>query len=106
MDTTLWQSREALWSSAPPAPIHGTAILDRYFRNRRVDIPQRPAPAFDRIAGAVLAARGSAPGLDGFPYELFHAGVNVVTHLLAHGLWAADAGLDQVVFVLGPTWTC
>jgi len=101
IDALLWKSRAALWTSAPDAPLHGDRILSRYFEERRAVFPSQANPKFARVAGAILAARGSAPGLDGVPYELFHYGVNFVARLVAQAFYAAEDGSD-VTNVLGP----
>eukprot|EP00969_Alexandrium_andersonii_P105120 4637950-Alexandrium_andersonii.AAC.1 len=72
VDEALSASREAIWTSQPPWPEGADALLQRYIGDRRHLVgPLLPAPrpTWESILGVIQAARGSAPGVDGIPYE-------------------------------------
>ena len=50
-----------------------------------------------------MACRGSAPGADGIPYELYHRGAFFAAALLTQGLWAANDGKYDMCMVIGPS---
>ena len=54
------------------------------------------------IAGTILASHGSAAGLDGRPYEIYHHGVAFSTFLESQAFHAAALGRTSCVEVLGP----
>ena len=66
----MWRNRESRWGTLFPTPQGADAILDEYFRERKAAIPNMPRIGERRIRGLVLACKGSAPGVDGIPYEL------------------------------------
>ena len=50
-------------------------LLDGYVEHMpALNLPDRPAPKWGRIASLVLAPAGSAPGIDGEPYEIYQIG--------------------------------
>ena len=61
-----------------------------------------PAPQYDDIAGTILSAKISAPGLDGVPYELMHYGLNFMVHLVGQAHYAAQRSTQDLNRVLGP----
>ena len=60
-------------------------------------------PSFEEIAKTILSMGGSAAGCDGWPYEVFHLGVNFVAHLLAQAFHAAGMSREHLEAVLGPS---
>ena len=78
----------------PPTAQGADAILDEYFRERRAAIPNRPRIGERRIRGLVLACKGSTPGVDGVPYELYHWGAFFEAALLAQGVWVAGIAFE------------
>eukprot|EP00972_Heterocapsa_arctica_P023997 3535146-Heterocapsa_arctica.AAC.1 len=69
IDSVLWDSRKALWCSAPDTGGAGGSLLKAYMVNRSCNLPNSPMPRLHKIAGAILAAGDSAAGIDGWPYE-------------------------------------
>ena len=102
VEDILWQSRQDVWDTAPPLPRQAEVILRHYFRDRRVDLPARPTPEWDRLATVALAPSGSAPSHDGEPYAANHPGVRFVACLLGQAIYAADNDDDMLERVLGP----
>ena len=99
----LWEDRVDIWTRPPALPGTGTALLENYFRHRgALSFPNAPLPNRMRLHDAVLARSGSAPGVDGEPYELYHPGANFVAHLLAQAHYAADFSGPALRTVLGP----
>ena len=62
-----------------------------------------PQPKWGRLAALVLAPSGSAPGIDGEPYEVYHPGVLFVTCLIAQAWYAAYYNPRLLPVVLGPS---
>ena len=87
----------------PPTPPGADAILNEYFRERRADIPLAPHITKGSIKGLVLACRGSAPGVDGIPHELYHWGAFFAAALLAQRLWVAGNGKGDICMIIGPS---
>ena len=79
-------------------------MLTSYFRDgtRVAALPVSPVPMTKAIAGTILASHGSAAGLDGRPYEIYHHGVAFTTFLVGHAFHAAALGRTSCVEVLGP----
>ena len=78
-------------------------MLDHYFQQRRLNPDMVTVPGWASLAASVLRPAGSAPGLDGEPYEVYHMGARFVVCLLGQAFHAAqhdDAALDAV---LGPS---
>ena len=75
VDDILWQSRQCVWGTTPVLPPAHEPILRAYFQSRNLQLPDAPTPSWNRIAGAVLQPGGSAPGVDGEPYEVYYYGV-------------------------------
>eukprot|EP00959_Pyramimonas_sp_CCMP1952_P257382 5377474-Pyramimonas_sp.AAC.1 len=75
IDNALWDSRSAIWHSAPPLPDTAKRLLDLYFQRRPgIEVADRPRPSWARRAALVLTPSGGAPGVDGAPYEEYHPG--------------------------------
>ena len=77
--------------------------MDSYFSGREATFPERAPVGRRRIVRHILRARGSAPGVDQEPYELYHYGVRFVAALLAQVFHAAgvDDGGHLLARVLG-----
>ena len=104
VDRILWDSRKDIWQTAPPVPENALAILDWYFRGMDVGRhSDRPDPAWNRLAALVLSPGGSAPGLDGEPYEVYQPGARFIACLIAQAWYAADLAPEMVTTVLGPS---
>ena len=99
----MWRNRQGNWGTLPQSPRGADAILDEYFRERRAAIPAEPRIGERRIRGLVLACKGSAPGVDGIPHELYHWGAFFVAALLAQTLWVADSGEEGISVIIGPS---
>eukprot|EP00969_Alexandrium_andersonii_P178321 7884751-Alexandrium_andersonii.AAC.1 len=72
MDEVLCASRAPIRSSIPPQPPGAQHLIDSYTAPRRSDLaalPELPSAEWEPLVGAIQAARGSAPGVDGVPYE-------------------------------------
>ena len=52
--------------------------------------------------GIILPSRGSAPGMDGVPYELDHYGVAYGARLLQEALWAGSQIMGGIESLIGP----
>ena len=104
VERVLWESRSSIWQSVPPLPAAMVRLLDSYFaEGRRADLPARPLPKWGRLAALVLSPSGSAPGIDGEPYEVYHAGARFVACLLAQAWYLADEDPDRLEDILGPS---
>ena len=103
IDEALWESRADIWCSLPASPAFGERVLDAYFRERGPSPPVELPLAWRRLASTVLGPGGSAPGLDGEPYEVYHYGVRFVSALLGQALHAAQDHPDLLDVVLGPS---
>eukprot|EP00959_Pyramimonas_sp_CCMP1952_P293864 6145988-Pyramimonas_sp.AAC.1 len=55
------------------------------------------------LATTVLTPGGSAPGVDGVPYDAFHPGARFVACLLAQAWYATDLNPSLMDEVLGPS---
>ena len=102
VDQMLWDSRRGLWGSAPPVPGYADTILQTYFRDRAVELPDAPDPRPTDVAEKLLGAGGSAPGYDGIPYEAYHQGVELVTEALTLAVLAAHHDPAILDVMLGP----
>eukprot|EP00969_Alexandrium_andersonii_P249680 11034880-Alexandrium_andersonii.AAC.1 len=72
MDAVLWEFRAPVWSSTPPQPPGAQFLIDACTTPRRPlagFLPPHPLPQWESLVGAIQAARGSALGVDGIPYE-------------------------------------
>ena len=103
MEAMLWDSRAEVWGTAPPVTPAARLVLDQYFASRSLSAPAVAAPRWNRIAKLVLAVGGSAPGLDGEPYEVYQCGVRFVVALLAQACYAAEGEGDLLDDILGPS---
>ena len=101
IDQILWESRKDIWGYPGQGADCTGEVLDLYFQDRSTTLPGEPAPSYERIAGVILAAKDSAPGLDGIPYEVMHHGLHFVTHLVGQGHYAASKSGDELDRVLG-----
>ena len=99
----LWEDRAALWASAPPVPAGGDAILEHYFRQRRAQFPASPCVHPGAVARILLHAGGSAPGLEGVPYELLQHGVAFISHLIVQAHYIAQLYPHMLSITLGPS---
>eukprot|EP00969_Alexandrium_andersonii_P055279 2436060-Alexandrium_andersonii.AAC.1 len=61
----------------------------RNYGHRTVDALHGLQVGSDQTRKAVLRAGGSAPGVDGIPYELFHVGLDFVCELVGQAFHAA-----------------
>ena len=104
MDDELWHSRADIWGTAPGLPPEALRLLQAYFSHRgRANLPPRPMPTWGKLNALILAPAGSAPGVDGEPYEVYHVGSRFVAALLAQGTYAADMSDALLCAVLGPS---
>ena len=89
-------SRHALWSSSASLNPRAAAILDHYYATRPslAHICSHPSP--ERIAAIILSYAGSAPGLDGHPYELHHHCPNFTTRLIQAAFTAAHSSEEDL----------
>ena len=103
VDAILWASRAHIWQTAPAFPDCGRNTQDHYFSwGRTLDVEATPKPKWGKLASLVLAPSGSAPGVDGEPYEFYHLGVRFVVCLIAQAWYAAERCPGQLRRVLGP----
>eukprot|EP00972_Heterocapsa_arctica_P018862 2788328-Heterocapsa_arctica.AAC.1 len=84
IDAALWNSRKAFWCSTPDSGGAGSGLLKAYMVGRNCSLPDAPKPNLHRVAGAILAAGDSVAGIDGWPYEVYHVGVNFFSHLFGN----------------------
>ena len=98
----LWTSRADIWATIHPHSQKGAAVLSAYTTGRVAELPSRPTPSLEEIAGAILAAGNAAPGPDGWPYEVFHCGVNFTAHLIGQAILSTGHDSSQVDSCLGP----
>ena len=102
MERVLWESRADIWGTCPSLPPEADRLHAHYRQGRpQMQLPQRPRPSWKRIATLVLTPAGSAPGVDGEPYEAYHCGVRFVTCLLAQAMYAAEYSDELLLLVLG-----
>ena len=105
IEAALWESRRDVWGSVPNLPSTATELLRCYFSTRTADLPAAPAPTVERLLGVILAAYGSAPGIDDTPYEVLRWDATFIAFLLGQALLAAHLGYD-LEFVLGVNVDC
>ena len=98
----LLESRRPIWCSGAARPPGSEALLDAYFRARPRCTPPRPALGLRRLTGLILAPGGSAPGIDGVPYEALQCGLRINAYFLAQCGHAAQAGDAVLKRTLGP----
>ena len=104
MDDELWASRADIWGTVPGLPPEALRLLRAYFAHRgRANLPMRPNPTWGNLNALILAPAGSAPGVDGEPYDVYHVGSRFVAALLAQGTFAADMSDGLLEMVLGPS---
>ena len=102
MDTVLWAGRGPIWSTAPRFPITGGFLRRLYFLRRvPLTMASSPLPDWRHLAALVLAPKGSAPGIDGVPYEAYHHGARFVACLLGQAAYAAHDAPHLLTSVLG-----
>jgi hypothetical protein len=99
----LWQHRADLWTSVPEVTAGARAVLDAYFEQRTAVFPQRPPIGRARLSQLILRGKGSAPGEDQEPYEVYHYGVDFVASLLAQAFHATEMEGGDPDGVLGPS---
>ena len=92
-----------LWTSVPEVTAGATAVLDAYFDGREAVFPARPPVGRARLSRLILRGKGSAPGVDQEPYEIYHYGVGFVSALLAQAFHATDREDGDPGSVLGPS---
>ena len=104
IDQILFDSRKDIWTLEHEEGSAGAALLTSYFRDgtRVAALPVSPVPMTRAIAGTIFANHGSAAGLDGRPYEIYHHGVAFTTCLVGQAFHAAALGRTSCVEVLGP----
>ena len=94
INAALWENKQELWGCVPSLPSAAAELVCCYFSTRTADLPAASAPTVERLLGVVLAAYGSATGIDGAPYEVFHWGAIFVASLSGQALLAAHRGFD------------
>ena len=92
---------------SPDEPDEGPAagpLLDHYFADpqRHANFPPSPSPDATAIAAKFLASGGSAAGIDGRPYEIYHHGLAFSAFLLGQAFHATHAGDVACSSILGP----
>ena len=101
----LMDSRRDLWESTPALPHSARPLLAAYGRRplpHALPYPDTPVPPLSLIAGVILRAGGSAPGMDSTPYEAYHAGAHFVATLLSQAFYLLGQGLaGECEWVLG-----
>ena len=84
IEPALWESRRGIWDTVPGLPPTVGELLRHYFSTRRARLPEAPSPTLERLLGVILAAYGSALGIE--PYEMCHRGGVFVAFLLGQAL--------------------
>ena len=103
VEALLWASREHIWAATPATMAAGAHVLDQYFDGRSADFPEEPPWGADELARHILRCSGSAAGVDGVPYELYHFGVNFTVCLLQCAWIAARDRPRDLECILGPS---
>ena len=100
----LFQSRKEIWTNEPDEGPAAGPLLDHYFADpsRRAAFPLLPNPDASTIAAKFLACGGSAAGIDGRPYEVYHHGLAFTSFLLGQAFHATHAGDITCAAILGP----
>ena len=99
IDQVLWDSRKHIWATAAPMGPSAPAVLDAYFATQqRLDVPC--TNTWETMMGLVLAPRGSAPGLDGIPYEVLQTAPKFTAALVAQAVHAAHDGPQAISRVI------
>ena len=101
IEAALWDSRAGIWAAPADLSPAADCLLDHYFADRAAAFPPRPCASAGRLASLVLHQRGSAPGVDGIPYEALHPGAGFVAHLLGQALLGLEATPHSFDRVLG-----
>eukprot|EP00974_Lingulodinium_polyedra_P111250 10760794-Lingulodinium_polyedra.AAC.1 len=68
-------------------------MLDHYFRHRRTNFGGQ-RPTWEQVHGIVLGPCGSAPGTDGFPYEVYQYAPLTQACLIAQAVLYAPLGTE------------
>ena len=101
IEAAVWDSRAGIWAAPADLSPAADSLLDHYFAGRAAAFPPRPCASAGRLASLVLHQRGSAPGVDGIPYEALHPGAGFVAHLLGQALVGLEATPHSFDRVLG-----
>ena len=99
----LWQHRAELWTSVPEVTAGARDVLAAYFADRSAVFPSGPPVGRERLSRLILRGKGSAPGVDQEPYEVYHYGVGFVSALLAQAFHATNMDDGDPDAVLGPS---
>ena len=95
----LWDSRADVWRAGWAGGEAARAMLELAPADLASGTPTAP-PGICTLRRLVLAARGSAPGHNGIPYEALHPGCQFVACLVAQAFWAAAESDEAVQAVL------
>ena len=71
MGKALIESRQHIWFTQPPPPVQSSTLLRHYFHGRQHQVSDRPPIDLQVLRRGVVQPKGSAPGVDGKPYEFF-----------------------------------
>ena len=105
IEQALWDSRRAVWRNVPDMPPAARDVLDAYFHGRGPveGLPAGPTVDLARLRRLVRESGGSAPGVDGIPYEALAPGATFVAELLGQYWAAAMTGPGELARALGPS---
>ena len=109
----LVDSRGSAWFTKTDWLPNLSRLLDAYRGNKEPLFPALPNVTMKKLRACILAAYGSAPGVDGMPYEIFHLHPQFFAALLFQAFavlpheerrdpWGAH--VSQLDKVLGPAW--
>ena len=108
----LVETRAEIWFKREGQLADADKILEAYSKNKDHKLPPKPKVKYRLLRGCILMAQGSAPGVDGTPYEIYHLHPQLFAALLAQAfrllpeaentqlLGSPDSILDMV---LGPS---
>ena len=84
----LVATRQDLWFSRDKRNPEATEWLTAYARQRTHLLPDEIHATWEFLRGCVLAASGSAPGLDGVPYEAYQLYPQLMAAILGQALYS------------------
>ena len=88
IQTALWNHRKGIWAACCTVSDRARELFRLYVDSKDPFPECEPMVLASRVKGLILAAQGSIPGGDEFPYEL-HPGASFVALLVVHAIIAA-----------------
>ena len=88
----LVDTRAHIWFSKDPCQPQDSSLLDGYVHTRKHGLSEHLSIGYSFLRACIMSMAGSAPGVDGAPYEVYH----LHPQLFAVLLWQAFSLLPKV----------